>query len=118
MIGWAIQVGDLPSVDGWWRVTFQRPARLTIDAGREAQQEREDQSRGLMTRQDHLGGRGKDWQRETDQCFAGDAYVIDRGKARSEATGVSAEMVLQRYGFTGLKREDSQSAQSQGVACR
>lgn len=103
VIGWAIQAGDLPSVDGWWRVTFQRPARLTIDAGREAQQEREDQSRGLMTRQDHFGGRGKDWQRETDQCFAEDAYVIDRAKALSEATGVPLVAILARYGFEEAK---------------
>lgn len=99
VIGWAIDTGQLRAVDGWWKVTFQRPAKLTIDAGREAQQEREDQSRSLMTRQDHFGGRGKDWQRETDQAFAEDRYVIDAAKAMSTATGIPVATILLRYGF-------------------
>lgn len=103
VIGWAIQSGELSAVDGWWRVTFQRPARITIDAGREAQQEREDQSRGLMTRQDHYGGRGRDWQRETDQCLAEDSYIIERAKELAAKSGVPLPVILTRYGFDQAK---------------
>jgi capsid protein len=115
VIGWAIDTGQLPAVDGWWRLTFQRPARMTIDAGREAQQEREDQGRGLMTRQDHFGGRGKDWQRETDQCFAEDSYVIERAKKLSERTGVPLVTILARYGF---EQKASQAAPPGGETPR
>lgn len=111
VIGWAIQEGQLRSVDGWWRLTFQRPARITIDAGREAQQEREDQSRSLMTRQDHFGGRGKDWQRETDQAFAEDRYIIEAAKALAEGTGIPVQTILARYGFGNPNAAQSQQAQ-------
>ncbi len=101
LIGWAIETGELPNVDGWWRLTFQRPARLTIDAGREAQQEREDQNSGLMTRQELYGNRAKDWERETDQCFIEVAYIIERAKELAASSGVPLETVLARFGFDG-----------------
>ena len=94
-----IQTGGLPAVDGWWQVQFQRPARMTIDSGREAQQDREDQLQGLLTRQDHFGCRGKDWQRETDQCFAEDAYIIERAAELAAKTGIPLPTILCRYGF-------------------
>ena len=99
LIAWAIEAGELPSVDGWWRVTFQRPARLTIDAGREAQEEREDQNAGLMTRQGLYGNRARDWQRETDPCFVEVAYIIERAKELAASSGLPVEMVLARFGF-------------------
>jgi len=116
LIAWAIEAGELPSVDGWWRVTFQRPARLTIDAGREAQQEREDQSAGLMTRQELYGNRARDWQRETDQCFVEVAYIIERAKELAATSGLPVEMVLARFGFGAkvtTERRNDADARSQ-----
>lgn len=99
VIGWAIETKQLPAVDGWWRVNFQRPARITIDAGREAQQDREDQSRSLLTRQDHFGGRGKDWQRETNQALKEDRFIIGKVKELAADTGLPVQLILARYGF-------------------
>jgi len=61
--------GALPSTDGWARCDFIGPSKITIDAGREMAQEREDVARGLMSRRDHYGNRGRSWRRETDQVF-------------------------------------------------
>jgi hypothetical protein len=99
LIGWAIETGELPNVDDWWRPTSQRPARRTIDAGRKAQREREDQNSGLMTRHELYGNRAKDWERETDQCFVEVAYVIERAKSLAASSGLPFEIILARFGF-------------------
>ncbi|HNQ90697.1 MAG TPA: phage portal protein [Verrucomicrobiota bacterium] len=69
VIASAITSGALPSTDGWARCDFIGPSKITIDAGREMAQEREDVARGLMSRRDHYGNRGRSWRQETDQVF-------------------------------------------------
>lgn len=102
-IGWAIDAGDLPANPGFEKITFQKPSRLTIDAGRETAQEREDVMNGLMTRQNSFGNRGLDWQRETDQGFAEDDYIFAQAKALAEKHGVPVETILTRYGYDAAK---------------
>ena len=99
IIGWAIANGELESVDGWSKVEFQRPRRLSIDAGREAMQDREDAASGLKTRQEHFGDRGKDWQRETDQSFTEASYIFEKAKELQTKTGVPMEVILSRFGY-------------------
>ena len=99
VIGWAIAKGELPAVDYWSKVQFQRPAKLSIDAGREAMQDREDAASGLMTRQDHYGARGKDWQRETDQSFSEAEYILNKASELAAKTGVAVEIILSRFGY-------------------
>lgn len=112
VIGWAINKGELSAPEGWWRIKAQRPARITIDAGRESREEREDVGRGLMTRQEHFGNRSKDWDRETDQSFFEDAKIIERAKELSKASGVPLELILSRYGFGPPPAQQSQQAAS------
>lgn len=99
VIAWAIDRGQLPAVDGWSKVECQRPAKLSIDVGREAMQDREDAASGLMTRQDHYGARGKDWQRETDQSFAEADYILEKAAALATKSGVAIELILSRFGY-------------------
>lgn len=99
VIGWAIAKGELEAVDDWDKVQFQRPAKLSIDAGREAMQDREDAASGLMTRQDHYGARGKDWQRETDQSFSEAEYILGKASELAAKTGVAVEIILSRFGY-------------------
>ncbi len=99
VIAWGIEYDDLPAPPGWARVTFNRPAKATIDAGREAAQEREDQASGLMTRSEHYGGRGRDWQTEVDQIFREENYVIDKAAKIAASTGVPVETILSRFGY-------------------
>ena len=80
VIASGIDSGALPSVDGWARCDFIGPSKITIDAGREMAQEREDVARGLMTRRDHYGNRGRSWRRETDQVFEEIDYILDRAQ--------------------------------------
>jgi capsid protein len=98
-IAWAIDSGELPANSGFEKVTFQKPSRLTIDAGRETAQEREDVMNGLMTRQNSFGNRGLDWQRETDQSFAEDDYIFTKAKALADKHAVPVETILSRYGY-------------------
>ena len=46
LIGDAISRGLLPPIDGWWKISSVPPKRVTVDAGREAQQNRADVERG------------------------------------------------------------------------
>jgi capsid protein len=99
LIGHAIASGELPSVKGWDRCTFQAPPRFTIDVGREASQERDDVSNGLMTRQNHYANRGRDWRNDTDQLINEDDYIITRAKELAARHGVPVEVILARYGY-------------------
>lgn len=110
VIGWAIQNGELAAPDGWWRIKAQRPARITIDAGRESREEREDVGRALMTRQEHYGNRSRDWLRETTQSFTEDETIIAEAKRLAAKTGVSLEIILSRYGFGPPPAQQSQQA--------
>jgi capsid protein len=101
VIGHAIDNGRINAQKGWWRVAFQYPPALTIDAGREAQQERDDWASGLNTRQRIYGKQGCDWQREIDQSFSEDSYVIQKASELSQQTGIPVEQILARYGYGG-----------------
>lgn len=63
----AIAAGDLPEVEDYDRVSWQTPKSLTVDAGREAMQAREDYKAGLSTLQDYFGELGLDWQEQIEQ---------------------------------------------------
>ena len=67
VISVAIQRGDLKTVKDGWRVRWQRPSELTVDAGRDANNDREDVKMGLMTEAEHFGRRGMDWQEARTQ---------------------------------------------------
>lgn len=99
VIGHAIASGALPPLDGWDRCDFISPARLTIDAGREMAQEREDVGMGLMSRREHFGARGKLWQRETDQVFEEMDYILERARAVAQEHGLPLEAVVKMFGI-------------------
>jgi capsid protein len=63
----AIAAGDLPEVADYDRVSWQTPKSLTVDAGREAMQERENYKAGLSSLADYFGELGLDWQEQVEQ---------------------------------------------------
>ena len=69
VIASGIGSGALPPVDGWARCDCIGSSKITIDAGREMAQEREDVARGPMSRRDRYGNRARSWRRESDQVF-------------------------------------------------
>ena len=99
VIGHAIAGGRLPSQIGWEIITCQFPPDISIDAGDDAQADRDDVASGAKSRQEVTGKRGRDWQRNTDQVFAEDSYIIERCKTQSKETGVPLEVLLQRHGI-------------------
>lgn len=66
VIGHAITAGKLPPADNWTEVDFVTPRRVTVDAGRESQQNREDIKAGLKTLTDHFAELGCDIRHELE----------------------------------------------------
>lgn len=57
-IGAAIKDGRLAAVEDWDKAEWACPRRVTVDAGREAAQEREDMRAGLISKADLFAARG------------------------------------------------------------
>jgi len=103
VISHSIASGSLPPAENWARCDFIGPSKITIDAGREMAQEREDVARGLMTRRDHYGNRGRSWRRETDQVFEEIDYILDRAQEVAREHGIPVETVMATFGLTAAK---------------
>ncbi|MBN8459424.1 MAG: phage portal protein [Verrucomicrobia bacterium] len=73
--GDAIDRGLLEPVAGWWKIATVPPKRVTVDAGREAQQNRADVEMGLKTLSDHYAELGADFGEEIERR-ANDARLI------------------------------------------
>lgn len=69
--------GKIPAVPDWHKTKWRRPPKITVDAGREAQNEREDVKNGLMTLEEHYSARGKDYRREITQKAEEVRYMLD-----------------------------------------
>jgi lambda family phage portal protein len=66
VIGDAIDRGELAPVKNWNKVNWVTPRRITVDAGREAQQNRADVEAGLKTLEDHYAEQGMDFAEELE----------------------------------------------------
>ena len=78
-IGGAIANGDLPAVEDYSKVTWQTPKSLTVDAGREAMQAREDYKAGLSSLQDYFGELGQDWEEQVRQIAKEREFIASIG---------------------------------------
>ena len=116
VIGDAIARQQLPvGPKGWENCKVQAPAKLTIDVGREAQQERSDVAAGLMSLREHYGARGLDWQSELTQQASELQTIIRMSKEIAERENVPVEVVMARLGATSdtivreqVKEDDQQ----------
>jgi capsid protein len=64
VIGDAIARGELAAQPQWWRISCTTPRKVTVDAGREAQQNRADVEMGLKTLSQSYGELGLDFEEE------------------------------------------------------
>jgi capsid protein len=94
VIGDAISRGILPPAAGWWKISSVPPKRVTVDAGREAQQNRADVEMGLKTLSDHFQELGADFGEEIERRAA-DAKLILETAAKH---GVPVEMLWKPSG--------------------
>ena len=83
-IGTAIANGDLPADEDYAKVTWQTPKSLTVDAGREAQQERENYKAGLSSLQSYYGELGLDWEEQTRQIAKEKEFIASLGAVAPE----------------------------------
>jgi capsid protein len=94
VIGDAINRGLLPPIEGWWKISSVPPKRVTVDAGREAQQNRADVEMGLKTLSDHFQELGADFGEEIERR-ASDAKLI---LETAEKYGIPVEMLWKPSG--------------------
>jgi len=77
VIGDAIARGDLPSIDGWEKHSWTTPKRITVDAGREAANDRADVEMGLLSMSELYSQRGMDFREEMEKRAADMAFIRD-----------------------------------------
>ncbi len=99
VIGDAISRGLLPPIAGWWKISSVAPRRVTVDAGREAQQNRADVEMGLKTLSDHYSELGADFGEEIERR-ACDAKLILETAAKY---GVPVDMLWKPTGASSLQ---------------
>lgn len=100
---WAMVISDavaqnkISAVPNWYKCKIQTPAHITIDAGREMNQEREDVKAGLMTLREHYGKRGLDWQSECQQRGKEIEYLLEKAQYIAEHSDMDAKDVLNLF---------------------
>ena len=80
VIGDAIVRGLLDAVPEWWKIATVAPRRITVDAGREAQQHRSDLEVGLTSWSDHFAELGADFREEAERRGADAAFLLEVAK--------------------------------------
>jgi lambda family phage portal protein len=77
VIGSAIANGELPDAPDWNKVSWTTPKRLTIDAGRDAAQDRADVELGLLSLSELYAQRGLDLRTEVQKRAKDFKYIMD-----------------------------------------
>jgi capsid protein len=96
VIGDAITRKQLAPIVDWDKIAFTTPRRITVDAGRESQQNRADVETGLKTLHDHFAEQGKTFEQELE-VRARNAKAI---KDAAEKYGVPLSMLWNPTGGT------------------
>jgi capsid protein len=98
VIGTKIARGELPDSPDWWKVSCTTPKRLTIDAGRDAAQDRADVELGLLSMSELYAQRGLDLRTEMVKRAKDFKFIKDL----AEAEGLPLWM-LYKPGFNWLQ---------------
>lgn len=80
VIGTAISNGDLPAHDGFTKINWVTPRRVTVDAGREAAANLADIMAGLKTVSEHFQEQGQDPREQIRRRAADARLIIDTAK--------------------------------------
>lgn len=98
VIGTKIARGELPDAPDWWKVSCTTPKRLTIDAGRDAAQDRADVELGLLSMSELYAQRGLDLRTEMVKRAKDFRFI----KELADAEGLPLWM-LYKPGFNWLQ---------------
>ena len=80
IIGSAIKDGFLRTTEAWTNVSWTTPKRVTVDAGRDAQQNRQDIESGLKTLTQNYLEEGEDPKEQMRSNAAEKRYLLDLSK--------------------------------------
>ena len=89
VIGDAIANGDLPDDPEWNKVSWTTPKRVTVDAGREAANDRADMELGLISMSELYAQRGLDFRSEMAKRAEDMSFIVNLAKQ----TGIPVEML-------------------------
>ena len=89
VIGDAIANGELPDDPDWNKVSWTTPKRITVDAGREAANDRADVELGLLSMSELYAQRGLDFRSEMAKRAEDMSYIVNLAKQ----TGIPIEML-------------------------
>lgn len=90
VIGTEIANGKLTGPSGWWRIKVGAPRRVTVDAGRERREDREDVLHGLKNLGDHFDEMGKEFSEEVEQRASELQFIRDT----AERFGIDEEKLF------------------------
>ncbi len=96
VIGDAIASKRLPEAENWTKVSFTTPRRITVDAGRDAQQNRADVELGIKTISECFAEQGMDFTEEMEIRAQNARALLDLAKKY----GVPLEMLWSPTGGT------------------
>jgi capsid protein len=88
-------------VKGWNKVRFVTPRRITVDAGREAQQNRADVETGLKTLEEHFAELGQDFDEQLEIRAQNAKAILEA----AERHGVPVEMLYRTSGGSPVDRQ-------------
>lgn len=75
-----IAKGEIPDDPRWWSASWTTPKSVTVDAGREAANDRADIEMGLMSPSELFGQRGLDFRQESEKRAADMAFLQNLAK--------------------------------------
>jgi capsid protein len=81
IIGQGIAAGELPDDPMWNEVSWTTPKSVTVDAGRDAANDRNDVEMGLLSMSELYAQRGLDFRTEMDKRANDMAFIIEKAKA-------------------------------------
>ncbi len=94
-----IEDGTLKNPPATWRkIAWQFPKAITVDAGREAQQDREDVRGAFMSEQEYQGRWGANWRKHRDQVELETRDKIQRAKKVAQEEDVPFDVALRMLG--------------------
>jgi capsid protein len=111
IIGQGIADGDLPDDPKWSEVSWTTPKSVTVDAGRDAANDRNDVEMGLLSMSELYAQRGLDFRTEMDKRANDMNFIIEKAKAAKIPV-----WMLYKPGFNWLQQGQANSQISEVTA--
>ncbi len=94
VIGKGIARGELPPDENFWQVDWQRPSKITVDVGREADANRDDIAAGIRTLDEDAGERGKSWRDIREQKTTEVVDLLSRAEVIAKQFSIPIELAI------------------------